>query len=158
MFDRSIDHRLNMSRPFSARNVIKDLKQQARRVGRGGRPSSSRAVVMDHSRAQGSVWVPPMTQKELSEQAQYWNKFKVAKNDPLFKEVVERFDKKAFKTNLIEKPVPSFARSKSCDALNRNKLYKSGPYPSGSCKTVQHGKFSNFCVVPRQPLYSTDST
>ena len=152
MFDRSIDHRLNMSRPKSARNVINDIKQKARRVGRSGRPYSSGTVVMDHSRQQGSVWVPPMTQKELSEQAQYWNKFKVAKNEPLFKEVVERFHKKAVTKHVTEKPVPSFARSKSCDALHRNKLYSSAPYPAGSCRTVQHGKCSNFCVVSRPPL------
>ena len=153
VFERSIDHRLNMSRPKSARNVINDLKQQTRRVGRSGRPYSSHAVVMDHSRAQGSVWVPPMTQKELMEKSQYWNKFKVAKNEPLFKEIVERFHKKAVNKHVRETtllPAPSFARSKSSDALHRNRLHSAAPYPAGSCKTVQHGKCSNFCVVPRQ--------
>ena len=139
MFERS------MRRPYSAQNVSSDPKQQARRVGRSGRPCSSRTVVTNHNRQAGSVWVPPMTQRELSEQAVYWNKFKVAKNDPLFKEVVERFHKKAVNKHVTEKPVPSFARSKSGSFLQQNKLNSSAPYPAGSCRTVLNGKCSNFC-------------
>ena len=54
------------------------------------RPSSSRDFVRyDISSAQGRVWVPPMTQKEIQERAQYWDKFTVARSDLLFKEVVD---------------------------------------------------------------------
>ena len=109
------------------------------------RPSISRDFDRyDLSTAQGRVWVPPLTQKEIQERAQYWNKFTVARSDLLFKEVVDSFHLKASNRSV---------RSKSSDARNRNKVVAPLPYPAGSCKTVVAGQFSNFCKIPSPPLY-----
>ena len=133
---------MRTSRPKSAQTADgKDGKKSAKTK----RPSSSRDFARyDLSSAQGRVWVPPLTQREIQERAQYWNKFTVARSDTLFKEVVDSFHQKASNRNV---------RSRSSDVRNRNKLYNPTPYPSGSCKTIVAGKFSNFCKLPSLPLY-----
>ena len=74
----------------------------------------------------GLVWVPPMTKSEIAMKTEYWDKFKVAKKDNCFKEVVERFQKKAVdkKWNL-EPPDPVLRKSKSSMDLR-------APYESSS--------------------------
>ena len=136
--DMQIDA-LRSSRPKSA--PTSDNKKTSKTK----RPGSSRDFARyDISTAQGRVWVPPLSQKEIQERAQYWNKFTVARSDTLFKELVDSFHQKASNRNV---------RSKSSEVRNRNKIFNPQPYPAGSCKTVVAGKFSNFCKVPRPPLY-----
>ena len=137
--DMQIDA-MRASRPKSAQNPGSSKSSKSKKAG-----SSWDFVRYDISSAQGRVWVPPMTQKEIQERAQYWDKFTVARSDLLFKEVVDSFHQKASKKTT--------SRSKSSDVRNRIKLYNAPPYPAGSCKTVVAGKFSNFCTVPTPPLY-----
>lgn len=74
----------------------------------------------------GLVWVPPMTKSEIAMKTEYWDKFKVAKKDNCFKEVVERFQKKAVdKKWHLEPQDPILRRSKSSMDLR-------DPYESSS--------------------------
>ena len=105
--------------------------------------------VSESRSARGMVWVPTLTQKEVSDKSQYWNKFKITKNDSLFQEVVERFSKKAIDKRAIARDVPTTARSKSCDGRNRNVSSVPRPYPSGSCNRILAGKpHVKLCVKP----------
>ena len=74
----------------------------------------------------GLVWVPPMTKSEIAMKTEYWDKFKVAKKDNCFKEVVERFQKKAVdKKWHLEPPDSVLRKSKSSMDLR-------DPYESSS--------------------------
>ena len=94
---------------------------------RNSRPKLLRAntvEVKDEPKLEGRVWVPPLSERELAEQNQYWNKFKVAKSDFLFQEVVERFQKKAVNKQSVKHAIPVAARSKSEQrGRNRNKIF-----------------------------------
>ena len=78
--DMQIDA-MRTNRPKSSQSA------DGKRSNKSKRPGSSRDFDRyDLSTAQGRVWVPPLTQKEIQERAQYWNKFTVARSDLLFKE------------------------------------------------------------------------
>lgn len=84
-------------------------------------------------RARGKVWVPVISKKDHKEKHAERNKFKMTKEDILFQEVVEKFQKMSF----------------SDDRHNRGGSKVIRPYPSGSCNTIMAGKSSTFCVKPK---------
>lgn len=105
----------------------------------------------------GRVWVPTLTQKDVSDRYQYWNKFSMTKNDFLFQEVVERFTKKAVDKRIIEAGVRPTTTVRNKRAIQRCKSTPNissvtRPYPSGSCNTILAGKSSTFCIKPIFPL------
>ena len=107
--------------------------------------------VAESKTASGRVWVPTLTQKDVQDKFQYWNKFKMTKNDFLFQEVVERFQKKAVDKRCNEIGVRHTVRSNSNDRRNRSISAVPCPYPSGSCNILLAGKRSTFCVQPILP-------
>ena len=94
--------------------------------------------------ARGKVWVPVLTQEELTERHQYWNKVKMTKGDALFREMSEKFTKLDLKRQTVGSPV--LHSSNRC-RYNTTPLVM--PYPSGSCHTIVAGDSSTFCSKPK---------
>ena len=98
--------------------------------------------------ARGKVWVPVLTQEELTERHQYWNKVKMTKEDGMFKEMHEKFTKIDLNKDRN--------RVRSVQYPNDYRQHRplSMPYPSGSCHTIVSGEFSTFCSIPKlyQPI------
>ena len=93
--------------------------------------------------ARGKVWVPDLTQAAISERHQYWNKFKMTKEDELFREMQERFTKLALRKRDVDYPVSAV---NSHDNFETSTIIR--PYPSGSCHTIMAGNSSTFCIKP----------
>ena len=83
--------------------------------------------------ARGKVWVPVILKKDHKEKHADRNKFKMTKEDILFQEVVDKFQKMYFLGNRHNRSGSNVIR----------------PYPSGSCNTIMAGKSSTFCVKPK---------
>ena len=114
-----------------------------RRRKRKRDPKKSKSGYKPARGARGKVWVPVLTQAEVTERHQYWNKVKMTKDDALFREMEEKFTKLALKERHVEY---------SASDLNRQRNFGIStivrPYPSGSCHTIMAGDSSAFCSKP----------
>ena len=130
--------------PFSSvnqfANVANIIPRKKRRKRHAKKIVSGKRRVRAGKGARGKVWVPVLTQEKLSERHQYWNKFKMTKEDALFREMSENFTKLDLKRQNIDNPV---FHSNSVRQYTTKPLVM--PYPSGSCHTIVAGESSTFC-------------